>query len=1064
MKNKYLKKILTMACLFSCILSCINVSTSYASISQNYNFRNITVEDGLSQSTVETIYQDSKGYIWIGTNDGINVYNGYEFEYYKNDKDDKNSIAHNHIVDIIEDKNGYIWVATINGLSRIDRDKDEIKNYYSDKNKGNLSDSNLWQILYTTDGKFLVSTVNGLNLYDEEKDIFNRVPFKENELPSQSIYSVEEDSNGNIWVGTDKGLVELDKDLNLVKFYEDTIGESEVYNLYDDSKGNLWVCTLGDGLFRINLNDKSVKNYKNNLSNFSIVSDTVRDVINDLEGNLWIGTDKGLCVFDYETEQFTRHSKKAYDSNTLISNLIFCLFRDKSGLIWIGTYNGVSTFNPDSKFPYFKSYPKDYDNNIGADIIHGIYRDDDNLVWMGTSENGVKVMWGQTIMGVNSENSNLLSNSIQDINGYKNNIFIGTNDGLSVLVKNAENYTITNYTEEEGLPSNKIRSLFVDSKGYLWIGTKKGLAILDSSNNELIDITYILDNMGVSDKFIRAVYEDLKGNYYIGCFLEGGLIKINPKTKKYKIYKNVENDETTISSNCIRFINEDLNGNILVGTSYGLNILDTNKDTFKSYTEKDGLINNTVYGVLVDDSNNIWMSTNGGISKFSSEENVFENFTVADGLQSNEFNGRASFKADNGFMYFGGIDGFNVFHPDNVELSEFEPKIIFDDFEVNGVSKKDIFNPKVKYNENNIKISFFTDDYANIKSIKYYYKLDGLSNNWNMTENNSIVFANLSDGNYILRVKAKTQHGVIGEESVIKFTIEPPFWKSKIAICIYVLLIVGLIIRNKYKVKRLDRLVNERTNDLIVQMGKNEELFNKVLKLEQNKNNYFINLSHELRTPLNILTSLNQLIKDLCNKEIVITPEKLYYYMDVMERNTSRLLNLINNIIDNKKIDNGSYILTKEETDIVYLVEETVMDMKGYIEEKGIEFIFDTDIEEKTVNCDKTEIERCIVNLVGNAVKFTPEGGLIEVTVSDLDDKVKISVKDSGIGINEENKKFIFDRFNQVIDKSSELKGGSGLGLTICKQLITLHKGDIYVESQVGVGSEFIIILPVCSN
>ena len=195
--------------------------------------------------------------------------------------------------------------------------------------------------------------------------------------------------------------------------------------------------------------------------------------------------------------------------------------------------------------------------------------------------------------------------------------------------------------------------------------------------------------------------------------------------------------------------------------------------------------------------------------------------------------------------------------------------------------------------------------------------------------------------------------------------------------------------------------------------------------LEQNKNIYFVNLSHELRTPLNILTSINQLIKDLCKKEVFITPEKLSYYMNIMERNNRRLLNLINNIIDNSKIENNNYILTKTDENIVYLVEETVLDMKDYIEEKGIELIFDTDVEEKTVRCDKTEIERCIINLVGNAVKFTSEGGLIEVTIKDLDDKVKISVKDSGIGISEENKKLIFDRFNQVVDKSAELKGGS---------------------------------------
>ena len=1054
-RNKKLKKILTMVC----ILSCINISTSYASINKNYNFKNITIEDGLSQSTVETIHQDSEGYIWIGTNDGLNRYNGHEFKYYKHDEDDENSIAHNYIVDIIEDKNGYIWVSTINGLSRIDTDKNEIKNYYSEKDNGNLSDSNLWQILYTTEGKFIVSSVNGLNLYDEEKDTFNRVLSKENDLPSQYIYSVNEDSNGHIWVGTDMGLVELDKDLNLVKSYQDTIGESEVYNVYDDSKGNLWVCTLGNGLFRINLSDKSVKNYKNSTSMFSIPSDTVRDAINDSNGKLWFGTDEGICLFDYKTEKFITYSKKAYESNSLINNSIFCLFKDKSGLMWIGTYRGISTFNSDTKFSHFKLNLDD-SSSISGDVIHGIYKDDDNIVWMGTNEDGLNIMNEKKIKHLNTENSNLLSNAIHDITGYKDKVFIGTNDGLSVLVKDGKNYTITNYTEEDGLPSNKIRSLFVDSKECLWIGTNKGLAILDS-NNKLVDITYMFDEIGVSDKFIRAVYEDSKGNYYIGCFLEGGLIKINPNTKKYKIYKNIKNDKTSISNNCIRFINEDLNGNILVGTSYGLNILDVNKDTFKSYTEKDGLINNTIYGILVDDSNNIWMSTNGGISKLYTKENVFENFTIIDGLQSNEFNGRACFKDNTGNIYFGGVNGFNAFNPDDVDVSGFEPKIVFDDFEVNGVNKKDISNTKFKYSENTIKISFFTNDYMNTKTTQYYYKLDGLSNDWHTTQNNSIVFANLSPGNYILRMKAKTQHGVVGEESVIKFTIKPPFWRSNVAICLYVLLIAALVVRNKYKVNKLDRLVNERTHDLKVQMEENKHLFKKVLTLEQNKNNYLINLSHELRTPLNILTSINQLIKEIVKKDSFITSEKLSYYMDMMDRNTSRLLNLINNLIDNSKIENNSYVLTKKDEDIIYLVEEAVLDMKEYIESKGIELIFDTDVEEKTVRCDKTEIERCIVNIVGNAAKFTPEGGLIEVTIKDLDDKVKILIKDSGIGISEENKKLIFDRFNQVVDKGAELKGGSGLGLTICKQLITLHGGDIYVESEVGVGSEFIIILPV---
>ena len=1060
--NKKINIILILVCIFSCL----KISTSYANIRESFNFKNITIEDGLSQSTVETIYQDSKGYIWIGTNDGLDRYNGYEFKHYKHDKYDKNSIANNYIVDIIEDKNGYIWVSTIGGLSRINPDKDEIKNYYSKEDSGNLSNSNLWQILCTKDNRLIASTIDGLNVYDKNKDKFTRILYKEGELPSQYIYSLEEDINGHIWVGTDNGLVELDKDLNIVKSYHDTIGDSDVYNVYDDSKGNIWVCTLDNGLFKINLDDNSVENYKNNNSKISIPSNNVRDIISDSEGKLWIATDKGLCTFDYEREEFITYNKKSYQSNSLIDDEIFCLLKDSSGLIWIGTYSGISRFNPNSNFTHFKLDPYE-DNSISGNVIHGIYEDDDKTLWIGTNESGVNIINGESIKHLNKENSNIVSDLIEDITGFKNYIFIGTNEGLSVLVKNdktAKNYTITNYTTKDGLPSNKIRSLFIDSKGYLWIGTNKGLAILDTNNNKIIDITYILDEMGVSDKFIRAVYEDSKGNYYIGCFLEGGLIKINPNTKEYKIYKNIENDDSSISNNSIRYINEDLYGNILVGTSHGINILNLSTDKFNHYTEKDGLINNTIYGILVDKNNGIWMSTNAGISKLSIEDATFKNFTITDGLQSNEFNGRACFKSKDGNMYFGGINGFNVFNSQDIELSTFEPKVIFDNFEINGTNKKDISNIKFKSNENNIKINFFTNDYKNTKTTQYYYKLEGLENEWNMTNSNSLVFVNLGSGDYTLKIKTITQHGVMSDESSVHFTINPPIWRSNYAICIYLILIIISILRYMHKVNTLDRLVNERTNKLRKEMEKNEQLFKKVLSLEQNKNNYFVNLSHELRTPLNVLSSINQLIKEFTKKDNFITPEKLSYYMGIMDRNCSRLLSLINNLIDHTKIENNSYIINKKDEDIVYLVEETVLDMKDYIEEKGLELIFDTDVEEKVIRCDKVDIERCIINLVGNAVKFTHEGGLIEVLLQDLDDKVKIIVKDNGIGISEENQKVIFDRFNQVVDESSEQKGGSGLGLTITKQLITLHNGEIYVESEVGVGSEFIIILPVYSS
>ena len=311
------------------------------------------------------------------------------------------------------------------------------------------------------------------------------------------------------------------------------------------------------------------------------------------------------------------------------------------------------------------------------------------------------------------------------------------------------------------------------------------------------------------------------------------------------------------------------------------------------------------------------MSTNGGISKLSLEDGTFMNFTISDGLQSNEFNGRSSFKSKDGKLFFGGINGFNVFDPDSVELSLFKPEIIFDKFEVNGVAEKYISSKKLKSTDNNIKVSFFTNDYKNSSSAKYYYNLNGGDSEWEVSNSNTLLFANLSPGNYTLKVKAITQHGVSSEEACVDFTIKRSFWISNLAIFIYVIIIAIIIYLKINKLKKLDQLVNKRIQELRCEMKKNEKLFEKIIALEKNKNNYFVNMSHELRTPLNVLNGLNQLIKGLSKKDTFITPDKLSYYMDVMERNCSRLLSLINNLIDYAKIENNSYTLNKKDENIV---------------------------------------------------------------------------------------------------------------------------------------------------
>lgn len=411
-----------------------------------------------------------------------------------------------------------------------------------------------------------------------------------------------------------------------------------------------------------------------------------------------------------------------------------------------------------------------------------------------------------------------------------------------------------------------------------------------------------------------------------------------------------------------------------------------------------------------------------GISRID----IVNNLGVTDGLQVKEFNGNSAFKSKSGELFFGVINGL-----------------------------------KLNNNADNIKINFFTPIYSSKKNISYEYELIGVSSSKSTTKENYVTYNDLLPGKYTFKAKSVDSRGYISDSETIDFSIKYPFWMSPIACFIYLAIAILLIINNKNKLKKLDRLVTIRTKELEEEMIKNEELYKSNIKNEENKNKYLVDLSHELRTPLNAISSTNQLLLGL-SKNDTIKPDKLSYYIDISERNCNRLLNLVNNILDHTKLQNRMYTLNLKEVDIIYLVEETSLTLIDYIKFKSIEFIIDPEVEEKVIICDDYEIERCIVNLVSNAAKFTPEGGTITITIKDLDDKVMISVLDTGIGIEEKYHKTIFDRFNQV--DNDESKGGSGLGLSITSKIVELHKGEIYVESKVGEGSNFVIILPVDPN
>ena len=1049
--KRHFKKLITTTLVGITVLTPIN-KLSYAQ-SKNLIFNNINIEQGISQSTIEDIFQDSEGYIWLGTNDGLNRYNGYEFKIY-NYEEYQNSISHNGITDITEDKYGNIWVNTVSGVNKINKKTEKISNYT--EINGKIKEDSTTEIIVTKDNNILVGTYEGLNIYNAKEDRFDVILEEKDGILSSCIYSIDEDTNGNIWIGTELGLNKLSKDFKVLETYT---SESGIYNIFcDDENGFVWAGSDSSGLLKIDTKTKEVKQYINNIEDLnSLPANQVGAIIRDSKGNLWVGTTNGLARYNEKNDSFDVYKNKVYDKNSLVYNDVRSIIEDREGVLWVGTYSGISIFDTESSIKYYNAGLDD-GYLLSENMVHGIYEDDEGYLWIGSRTKGVNIIdrENNTSKSINMENNNVIqSNSINDITGYKDFIFVATDAG--VLKINKKENTIQNYNLEDGLIGENVKDIFVCDKNYLWIGSTNGLNLLDIENDKIIDMTDYVDE----GSYVRYVYQGQDGSYYIGFLRDGGLGIIEPNSKETKYYKNIPNDKTSISSNRIRYINEDSKGNIWIGTSYGLNKYDPKTKVFKRYTTSDGIANNTIYGVLVDDNDNIWVSTNKGISQIDTKNNTVNNLSVTDGLQGNEFNGNAAFKSKSGELFFGGINGLNAFYPEDVNSINNKSKVIFDGFKVNDKDYLDINGLKFDNNAENIKIKFFTPVYSSNKNISYEYELIGSNSSKATTKENYVIYNDLLPGKYTFKVRAVDSRGDISDSETMEFSIKYPFWMSPIACFIYLVIAILFIINNKYKLKYLDRLVKSRTKELEEQMIKNEELYNNNIKIEENKNKYLVNLSHELRTPLNVISSTNQLLLELSKKDN-IKSDKLAYYIDISERNCNRLLNLVNNILDNTKLQSKMYTLNLKEVDIIYLVEETSLTLIDYIKSKSIELIIDPEVEEKVILCDDYEIERCIVNLVSNAAKFTPEGGNITITIKDLDDKVMISVLDTGVGIEEKYHKTIFDRFNQV--DNDESKGGSGLGLSITSKIVELHKGEIYVESKVGEGSNFVIILPVDPN
>ncbi|MDV4152060.1 two-component regulator propeller domain-containing protein [Clostridium sp. AL.422] len=1041
-------------------------------------FENISTDEGLSNEDVTSIFQDSMGYMWIGTKDGLNRYDGERIKIYNCNPESDNTLSSTYITDIEEDNYGNIWIGTDHGLDFLIRDTDTIirmKDIYDKYNLGNLKITALLKSTYE-DNVIWVGTEDGLmKVKTKEKEIeaFYHNLNDANSLTSSSITCLEEGEDNLLWVGTKAGINIIDRN-SKVYINENKLNKDKEFisDISKDNSGNIWISTK-EGIFTYNIKeDNRYKLFIGNDSgatNYNIEDESINDVykfeynemnfynnviFNDSKDNIWFSSSNGAIKYSKSENKFIIFKKNISLKNSISSDVITCFYEDANGTIWIGTDKGINILNDNIIF--------NYTNHENSNIV-SILKNNGHI-WIATKFKGIYIY--------KEESGELVDHLYDEENFSLNDRYIKSlfqiEDKYTVVVTNKEliAFNTKDYSYLEWKIQNSYSSelsyLYSDGKD-IWIASTTDFYSYNINTREKKYYSESIKEFGINPGRITYILPDNKDESIIWLGgIDIGLIKYHKENGVIERYLNDNLDKNSLINNYINCMTFDTLGNLWIGTNIGLSKFDLNTKEFTSYTTSEGLTNNFINSILIDDDNNIWISTNKGLNKYDVIKDTIVNYTKMDGLYGYQFNLNSSLKLENGTMMFGSTEGFVYFNiNDLVKHKLYKDQVVIGDIVIGHDNATYNGNELIlDYNYKNLHINIFLPNYKSLNNITYEYMLERIDSDWIYIDSRSeLYFKSLDPGKYTLKVRARDGHGELTKETIMNIRVKNPIWKTPIAYIIYVIILSTIIFIIINKVRLLQKLVNIKTMKLNKQLEENKKLSEELINNEKFKNNYFVNLSHELRTPINVIESTVQLI-NLLNNNKNITHTKLNQYMNIIHKSCKNLLKVINDIIDSSKIETGKYKINKKNNDIVYIVEETVLNMRNFIEEKGLSLIIDPDMEEKIISFDETEIERCIINLLANAVKFTKRGGEILVYIKEIENYIEITIEDTGIGISKEDQKFIFKKFSQVEGTGVEKGSSSGIGLALVKYIMELHGGYIKLESEINKGSSFTIGIP----
>lgn len=1069
----------------------------------NINFEHISTNDGLSQSDINCIYQDKEGFMWFGTFDGLNKYDGYTFKNYLPKTNDETSISSNIVFTITGDNNGALWIGTTGGgLNRFDKKTEKFTRYkYDTTIEGGIDSDVVRKVFVDSKNRLWVGTDKGLNVVNLSQNIQNynfEHVLSERDLSIKAIY---EDLKGNIWISTNRKLFNVVKNKNgKYEFLNVNFNSKErpqfITSLGENKKGEI-VAGTSKGLFSI----VDIGNNQKQLNIRALKNINVKDFLIDDKNQYWLGATDGLYLYQLDEgsgilKEISHFEYDPIDAKSISKNIINCLYQDKTGIIWIGTNGGgINKVNPQKKrFQHIKRTSSS--TSLSYDKIRSFCEDSYGNLWIGTEGGGLNLLSKKN----NEKGPYNQFQVFPKIDRVFALIEANINGKQKLLIGSGTNKTIYKIDLEDGENSGKVQiepffetdratfALLQDFDNIIWAGTYGGglyRIIFDKSSNSYKKDVFrynASNNYSISDDIIRSIYEDKKGDIWIGT--GNGLSRLEASEKlkdypKFKFYRNKEDDTTSISHNYIMPIYETSKGELYIGTfGGGINKFvpgkDGSEDKFVSYNLDDGLANNVVKSILEDDLGNLWLSTNKGLSKFNPKTKVFKNYDVNDGLQDNEFQELAGIKRKNGDLIFGGINGYNVFSPSEIKNNDVAPETVISSFSVfnKEVEVGKEYNGKVlldsavsytkkihlKYDQNSFSIEFSGLHFAAPLKNKFLYQLKGYDQNW-YPSNSSKKFANYTNippGNYIFKVKSSNGDGVWDKTpSKIKIIISPPFWRTYLAYILYGLLIVGLLIAfRRYAIISTTKKHQFELQDL--EKEKNEEL-------QRDKLEFFTNVSHEFRTPLTLIKGPLEYLKE---SKAILDNDVLLEQCEVMDSNVDYLMRLVNQLLDFRKINQGKMQLVIRHTEIIKFIKDIGEPFQFIAHKKNINFNIKS--ENKTIKAwfDHDALEKIMKNLLSNAFKFTPDSGEINVEIAKEDAAnhdecfVVIKVRNSGNGISKEEIENIFDRFYSKTKKIENTQTSSGIGLAFTKSLINRHKGEIEVESEPNGMISFSVRLP----